>query len=219
MLLKDYLPNINKKFKNLNFSGLAFNSKEVKKNYIFIAIKGDRFDGNNYINDAIKNGAKIIISSKFKDQIKNNIIYLKQKNPRQILSNLSSQIFKKKPQNLIAVTGTNGKTSIANFYYQILKKNKKKVASFGTLGISGKKKIENTSNTTFDPIKIGKNFNYLEKKKINNVILEASSHGLKQHRLDGLKFDVGIFTNLSRDHLDYHKTLKDYLNAKLILFK
>ena len=86
MLLKDYLPNINKKFKNLNFSGLAFNSKEVKKNYIFIANKGDRFDGNNYINDAIKNGAKIIISSKFKDQIKNNIIYLKQKNPRQILS-------------------------------------------------------------------------------------------------------------------------------------
>ena len=219
MLLKDYLPNINKKFKNLNFSGLAFNSKEVKKNYIFIAIKGDRFDGNNYINDAIKNGAKIIISSKFKDQIKNNIIYLKQKNPRQILSNLSSQIFKKKPQNLIAVTGTNGKTSIANFYYQILKKNKKKVASFGTLGISGKKKIENTSNTTFDPIKIGKNLNYLEKKKINNVILEASSHGLKQHRLDGLKFDVGIFTNLSRDHLDYHKTFKDYLNTKLILFK
>ena len=82
-----------------------------------------------------------------------------------------------------------------------------------------KKKIESTTNTPFDPLKIGKNLNYLEKKKINNVILEASSHGLKQHRLDGLKFDVGIFTNLSRDHLDYHKTLKDYLNAKLILFK
>jgi len=219
MLLKDYLPNISKKFRNLNFSGLAFNSKKVKKNYIFVAIKGDRFDGNNYVNDAIKNGAKIIISSKFKDQIKNNIIYLKQKNPRQILSHLSSQIFKKKPENLIAVTGTNGKTSIVNFYYQILKENKKKVASFGTLGINGKKKNENTSNTTFDPIKIGKNLNYLKQKKINNVILEASSHGLKQHRLDGLKFDVGIFTNLSRDHLDYHKTLKDYLNAKLILFK
>ena len=219
MLLKDYLPNINKKFRNISFSGLAFNSKEVKKNYVFIAIKGDKFDGNNYIFDAIKNGAKIIISSKFKDQTKNNIIYLKRKNPRQILSHLSSQIFKKKPKNLIAVTGTNGKTSIANFYYQILKENKKKVASFGTLGISGKRKIERTSNTTFDPIKIGKNLNHLEKKKINNVILEASSHGLKQHRLDGLRFDVGIFTNLSRDHLDYHKTLKDYLNAKLILFK
>ena len=219
MLLKDYLPNINKKFKNLNFSGLAFNSKEVKKNYIFVAIKGDKFDGNNYINDAIKNGAKIIISSKFKDQIKNNVIYLKQNNPRQILSHLSSKIFNKLPENLIAVTGTNGKTSIANFYYQILKENKKKVAYFGTLGISGKSHIENTSNTTFDPIKIGKNLINLEKKKIDNVILEASSHGLKQHRLDGLKFDVGIFTNLSRDHLDYHKTLKDYLNAKLILFK
>ena len=219
MLLKDYLPNLNKKFKNLSFSGLAFNSKDVKKNYIFIAIKGDKFDGNNYINDAIKNGAKIIISSKFKDQIKNNIIYLKQNNPRQILSHLSSKIFKKIPENLIAVTGTNGKTSIANFYYQILKENKKKVAYFGTLGISGKNNIKNTSNTTFDPIKIGKNLINLKKKKINNVILEASSHGLKQHRLDGLKFNVGIFTNLSRDHLDYHKTLKDYLNAKLILFK
>lgn len=219
MLLKDYLPNLNKKFKNLSFSGLAFNSKDVKKNYIFIAIKGDKFDGNNYINDAIKNGAKIIISSKFKDQIKNNIIYLKQNNPRQILSHLSSKIFKKIPENLIAVTGTNGKTSIANFYYQILKENKKKVAYFGTLGISGKNNIKNTSNTTFDPIKIGKNLINFKKKKINNVILEASSHGLKQHRLDGLKFNVGIFTNLSRDHLDYHKTLKDYLNAKLILFK
>ena len=219
MLLKDYLPNINKKFKNLNFSGLAFNSKDVKKNYIFIAIKGDKFDGNNYINDAVKNGAKISISSKFKDQIKNNIIYLKQNNPRQILSHLSSKIFKKIPENLIAVTGTNGKTSIANFYYQILKENKKKVAYFGTLGISGKNNIKNISNTTFDPIKIGKNLINLKKKKINNVILEASSHGLKQHRLDGLKFNVGIFTNLSRDHLDYHKTLKDYLNAKLILFK
>ena len=165
MLLKDYLPNINKKFKNLNFSGLAFNSKEVKKNYIFIAIKGDRFDGNNYINDAIKKGAKIIISSKFKDQIKNNVIYLKQNNPRQILSHLSSKIFNKLPKNLIAVTGTNGKTSIANFYYQILKENKKKVAYFGTLGISGKSNIDNTSNTTFDPIKIGKNLINLEKKK------------------------------------------------------
>ena len=165
MLLKDYLPNINKKFKNLNFSGLAFNSKEVKKNYIFIAIKGDKFDGNNYINDAIKNGAKIIISSKFKDQIKNNVIYLKQNNPRQILSYLSSKIFNKLPENLIAVTGTNGKTSIANFYYQILKENKKKVAYFGTLGISGKSNIKNTSNTTFDPIKIGKNLINLEKKK------------------------------------------------------
>ena len=219
MFLKDYLPNLNKKFKNLSFSGLAFNSKDVKKNYIFIAIKGDKFDGNNYINDAIKNGAKIIISSKFKDQIKNNIVYLKQNNPRQILSHLSSKIFKKIPENLIAVTGTNGKTSIANFYYQILKENKKKVAYFGTLGISGKNNFKNTLNTTLDPIKIGKNLINLKKKKINNVILEASSHGLKQHRLDGLKFNVGIFTNLSRDHLDYHKTLKDYLNAKLILFK
>ena len=120
---------------------------------------------------------------------------------------------------MIAVTGTNGKSSIANFYYQLLKLNKKKVSSIGTLGINGINLKKNNLNTTFDPIELNRYLKILKTKKINNVILEASSHGLKQHRLDGLKFNIAIFTNLSRDHLDYHKTYKDYLNSKLILFK
>ena len=91
MLLKDYLPNINKKFKNLNFSGLAFNSKEVKKNYIFIAIKGDRFDGNNYINDAIKNGAKIIVSEK-RHRKKTNVIFFYSSNARKLLADFNEPI-------------------------------------------------------------------------------------------------------------------------------
>ena len=113
----------------------------------------------------------------------------------------------------------NGKSSIANFFHQILKLNKKKVSSIGTLGININKKKIKTNNTTLDSISINKYLNLIKKKKTNNVILEASSHGLKQHRLDYLKFDIGIFTNLSRDHLDYHKSFKDYLNSKLILFK
>jgi len=219
MLLKDYYSNLNKEFHDLNFSGIAFDSNLVKKNYIFFAIKGNNLDGNQYIKDAIKNGSKIIISEKVKERFNNNILYLKNNNPRKLLAEFSAKLNNKYPNNLVAVTGTNGKSSIANFYYQILKLNKKKVSSIGTLGIEGLNYKKNISNTTYDPIILNKILTILKKKKINNVILEASSHGLKQHRLDGLKFNLGIFTNLSRDHLDYHKTFQDYFDSKLILFK
>ena len=219
MLLKDYYSNLNKQFIKFKFNGIAFDSNLVKKNFIFFAIKGNNLDGNKFINNAIKNGSKIIISEKVKERFEKNILYLRNKNPRKLLAEFAAKINYKRPNNLVAVTGTNGKSSIANFYYQILKLNKKKVSSIGTLGIEGisyKKKI---SNTTYDPILLNNILTVLKKKKINNVILEASSHGLKQHRLDGLKFNLGIFTNLSRDHLDYHKTYKDYFDSKLILFK
>ena len=96
--------------------------------------------------------------------------------------------------------------------------NNKKVASIGTLGVLSKKFNLNTKNTTMDPVTLHKILQKLHKLKINNVILEASSHGLKQYRLNNIRFKSAIFTNLSRDHLDYHKTFKNYLNSKLILF-
>ena len=220
MLLKDYIPNLHNKSHGLSFKGIAFNSKEVKDGYIFFAFKGSNTDGNLFIKDAIKNGSKIIISDKKKiNNFKNNILFLNVKSPRNLLAQFSSKIFNKKPKNLIAVTGTNGKSSIANFYFQILNLSKIKVASIGTLGVDGIKIRNKVSNTTFDTIKINKILKKLKEKKIENVILEASSHGLNQNRLDGLKFDIGIFTNLSRDHLDYHRSYKNYLNSKLILFK
>ncbi len=220
MLLKDYFPNLHKKYHELGFKGIAFNSKEVKGGYIFFAFKGSNTDGNLFIKDAIKNGSKIIISDKIKiNNFKNDILFLNAKNPRNLLAQFSSKIFNKKPNNLIAVTGTNGKSSIANFYFQILNLNKIKVASIGTLGVDGIKIRNKISNTTFDTIQINKILEKLKEKKIENVILEASSHGLNQNRLDGLKFDIGIFTNLSRDHLDYHRSYKNYLNSKLLLFK
>ncbi len=219
MFLKDYYPKLNKKFFKIKFNGIAFDSRTVKKNYIFFAIKGNNLDGNNFIEDAIKKGSKIIISKIVREGIKNNILYLNNKNPRKLLAQFASKINFKRPNNMVAVTGTNGKSSIVNFYYQILKYNKKRVASIGTLGIKGINFKKNFSNTTFDPIYLNKILRMLSEKKINNTILEASSHGLKQHRLDGLKFNVGIFTNLSRDHLDYHKTFNDYFESKLILFR
>ncbi len=220
MLLKDYFPNLDKKYNEVSFKGIAFNSKEVREGYIFFAFKGYNTDGNFFIKNAIKNGSKIIITDKFKiNGWKNNILFLNDNNPRNLLAKFSSKIFNKKPDNLIAVTGTNGKSSIANFYFQILTLNRVKAASIGTLGVTGFKVKKSFSNTTLDTIQINKTLKKLKERKIENVILEASSHGLNQNRLDGLEFNIGIFTNFTRDHLDYHKTYKNYLNSKLILFK
>ena len=219
MQLKDYIPWISKKYRKIFFSGIAFDSSKVKKDNIFFAIKGNKFDGNNYINLAIKKGAKIIISERKNFKKVQNIIFITSKNVRKLLANISFKILNKKPKTLIAVTGTNGKSSVADFYYQILNLNSKKVASIGTIGIRCKDYKKNLENTTLDPIKLSYLLKDLNKKKIEYVIMEASSHGLKQNRLDGLLFDIGIFTNLSHDHLDYHSDMNDYLNSKLYLFK
>ena len=219
MFLGDYFNNIKNNYKNFFFSGISFNSNQVKKNNIFFAIKGNKVDGNNFILSAIKNGAKIIVTEKKEDGFKNDILFIKSRNVRKLLAEISFKIYNDIPKNIIAVTGTNGKSSIADFYYQILDLNKKKVASIGTLGVKSKNLKMNLLNTTIDPIKLSKILSNLKKQNIDNVIMEASSHGLKQNRLDGLLFNTGIFTNLSQDHLDYHKNLNNYLKAKLYLFE
>tara|TARA_Y100000590_G_scaffold455423_1_gene604053 strand:- start:15267 stop:18119 length:2853 start_codon:yes stop_codon:yes gene_type:complete len=219
MLIGKFFKNINPKHRDRYFSGLSFNSRKIKKNNIFFAVRGTNANGNKYINHAIKKGAKTIVSELNFEGIKSGILYIKTKNSRRLLSEVASKYYKKKPKNLIAVTGTNGKSSIGEFYYQILKINNKKAASIGTLGVKTNKKNANVPNTTLDPISLNNYLEKIKKNKIENVILEASSHGLKQYRLNGLNITTGIFTNLSRDHLDYHKSFKDYLNSKLILFK
>ena len=219
MLLSKVLPNIKKEYKNTKFKNIRFNSKECKLNDIFFSINGNYLKGNKYIKHAINNGAKIIISNlNFEGYDKNKILYLFSKNPRKLLSEVSSRYYKLKPKNIIGVTGTNGKTSVANFYSQILSLNGKKVVSIGTLGVLSKNFTINTNNTTLDPVSVHKILDKIKRLKIENVILEASSHGLKQHRLNCINFKTAIFTNLSRDHIDYHKTYKDYLNSKLKLF-
>jgi MurE/MurF fusion protein len=219
MIIGNYFKNLKPELKKHFFSGINFNSKNIKKNNIFFAIKGTKIDGTKHIHDAVKKGAKTIVSKIKFEGIKENILYINSKNVRKSLARIAYSIHKNKPKNLVAVTGTNGKSSIAEFYFQILKFNKKKVSSIGTLGIKKNKTKINISNTTLDPISLSKVLEKLKKEKVDNVILEASSHGLKQNRLDGLKFDTTIFTNLSHDHLDYHKNLDDYLESKLYLFK
>jgi len=219
MLLGKLIKNIKPAYKSIKFNNIRFNSKDCKKNDIFFSIQGNKFNGNDFIKDAIRKGSKIIISNlNFEGFNKAKILFVKSKNPRNALAEAASNFYTKKPKNIIAVTGTNGKTSIANFFYQILSLSKKKAAAVGTLGVLSKKIKLKTNNTTIDPLKIHHILQKLKGLRIDNVIIEASSHGLKQHRLDGINLNTAMFTNLSRDHLDYHKTFKDYLNSKLILF-
>lgn len=131
---------------------------------------------------------------------------------------LVQSFINKKPTNIIAVTGTNGKSSVADFFYQILNFNGISVASIGTLGIFSKKYYKKTNLTSLDPLSLHKNLQILARNKVNHVILEASSHGLEQKRLDNLNINTGVFTNFSHDHLDYHRNLKSYFNAKMYLF-
>jgi MurE/MurF fusion protein len=219
MLLKNLINNLPEDKKKIIIKGLSTSSKEVKKGYIFFAIRGNRNNGEKFIKDAINKGASVIACSSNCRYKNKNILIIKKKNIRNFISEVASRYYKLKPKNIIAVTGTNGKTSIADLFYQILSLNNISAASIGTLGIKYKNKIVKTDLTSPDTISMHKYLQIIKKNKIDNVIIEASSHGLVQERLHHINFKAGIFTNFSQDHLDYHKSMKSYLNAKLILFK
>ncbi len=218
MLLKNLIKDTSKDKKNIYVEGIAVNSNDVKKNYIFFAIKGKKNNGEHFIEEAIHKGASVIICSKKYKGKHNGAYVLKKNNLRNLLSVTASKFYKLKPKNMIAVTGTNGKTSVADFFYQMLTINNIPAASIGTLGIKYNNKTIKTNLTSPDTISIHKNLEFLKKKKIDNVIIEASSHGLDQKRLHNINFKAAIFTNFTQDHLDYHKTMRSYLNSKLILF-
>ena len=179
MLLGNYFKDVSANYKKIFFSGISFDSRNIKRDYIFFAIKGNHFDGNKFIPLAIKKGSKIIVSEKRINKFQSGIYYIHTKNIRKLLAEISFKIFKKRPKNLIAVTGTNGKSSVADFYCQILKLSNKSVASIGTLGVKSKHFNSNLSNTTIDPIKLSQILIRLKSKKVENVIMEASSHGLQ----------------------------------------
>ena len=218
MLLKNLIKDLSPDVASIKIRGVSFDSRTIKKGELFVSIKGSKFDGDKFIDDACKKGASAIVHSKNLKKI-NKSKYIKVKDTREILANISNNYYKKKPKNIIAVTGTNGKTSISDFFCQIFLQQKKKSGFIGTLGFRKNKILKRRNLTTLDPFTLNKDLNDMKLNGINDVIIEASSHGLKQKRLDFLNLKAGIFTNLSHDHLDYHKTMKDYLNAKLLLFK
>ena len=219
MLLKNLIKNLPEAKKKINIRGIEVNSKKIKKNFIYFAIKGYKLNGEDFIEEAIKKGANVIVCAKKCKYTNRKLVVIKVSNIRNFLSEISAKFYKLKPKNIFAVTGTNGKTSVSDLFHQILSLNKIPVASIGTLGIKLKNEIIKSDLTSPDTIFLHKILQKIKKKKIENVIIEASSHGLNQKRIDHLKLKAGIFTNFSQDHLDYHKSMKSYLNAKLHLFK
>jgi MurE/MurF fusion protein len=219
MLLGNLLKSVRKDYQKIPVRGISYDSRKVKEKDLFFAIKGSKTSGSKFINEAILKGAAAIVSSEKKNYKNSNPPLILVKNVRLSLSEACSKFYKKKISNLIAVTGTNGKSSVADFFHQIFSLNKVSAASIGTLGVVSKKYNKKTNLTSMDPLLLHMHLQNLSVKKVNNTILEASSHGLHQNRLNNLNIKAGIFTNLSHDHLDYHKNMKSYLNSKLYLFK
>ncbi len=213
MLLKNLIKNCPTDLGKIKVNGLSSDSRTLKKGNLFFAIKGSKYDGNKYAKEALKKGACAVICNRKKKNHKN----IFKKNVLESLIFACKKYYRKKPRNIIAVTGTNGKSSVADFFHQFLTLNKTPVASIGTLGVKIKN-FKTLNLTSPDIITLHKTLEKIKKLKIENVIIEASSHGLVQKRLYGLTFKIGIFTNFTQDHLDYHKTMKKYLNAKLLLF-
>ena len=164
MLLKKLIKNLSPEKKIIQIRGLAIDSKKVKKGFIFFAIKGHKFNGEKFINDAIKKGAVAVVCSKNTSYKKIDVPTIKTSNIRHLLSEISSKFYKKKPKNIIAVTGTNGKTSVAELFYQILSLNNIPVASIGTLGVKYKNKVIKSKLTTPDTISIHKILNKIKKQ-------------------------------------------------------
>ena len=218
MLLKKIIKNLTIDIQKINIKGLSLDSRQIKKNYLFFVNKGIKYNGKDYIFSAIKKGAVAIVCEA-NCKIKNlQIPIIRVKNIKQTIIEACKVFYYAKPKNIIAITGTNGKSSVAEFYHQILSAQKIPVASIGTLGIKTNNKITATNLTTLDIISLHRVLVNIKSSGIDNVILEASSHGLEQGRLSGINFKTAIFTNFSQDHLDYHKNMKNYLSAKLILF-
>ncbi|MBR4230617.1 MAG: UDP-N-acetylmuramoyl-L-alanyl-D-glutamate--2,6-diaminopimelate ligase [Bacilli bacterium] len=192
-------------------------SKKVVPGDTFVALKGTIVDGHKYVEEAIKNGAtKVIVSNNKKYSVETINVENTTKYLNEYLVNKYSKEFKN--IKFIGITGTNGKTTTGFMTYQLLRKVKIKVAYIGTIGFFCNDNFEKTLNTTPD---ILATYNFILKAKdagCKIVIFEASSIGLVEGRLNGIKFDATVFTNLTHDHLDYHKNMKDYLQAKLILF-
>lgn len=205
---------------DFDIEGVSNNSQKILENYIFVAVKGSIFDGHKYITEAIKNGAKAIIYTEEIEFI-DGISYLKVEDSRKTLAEISNIIsdFPSRKLKLVGVTGTNGKTTTSKLIAFMIGKLFGKCANLGTDGGIIGEEITETSNTTPDITEINDFLRKCIEKDVEYVTLEASSHGLDQKRLEGVHFKVGIFNNLSTEHLDYHKTMENYFDAKMRLLE
>lgn len=207
--------------RNIDVSGLTADSREVRPGFLFAALPGTAVDGSKFIPAAIEKGASVILAPADANISlpSNHVIYIPSDNPRRDLSLIASKFFGSQPATAVAVTGTSGKTSIVEFTRQIFAANALSAASIGTIGIVKPDGGRYGSLTTPDPVTLHRSLAELAAEGVTHLAFEASSHGLDQHRLDGVRLTAGAFSNLGRDHLDYHPDTEAYFDAKLRLFK
>ena len=196
---------------------IRIDSRKIKKGDTFVAIKGHKLDGHDYIEEAIKNGATKIIAEHGNYNVETKIVKDTKEYLKTYLEEKYRDIINK--MTIIGVTGTNGKTTISYLIYNALNKLGIKCSMIGTLGYYKETQVQELSNTCPDIATIYELIEDSYNSGYKFLVLEASSQGLKEGRLYGVKFDFAIFTNLTHDHLDYHKDMNDYLNSKLLLFK
>ena len=203
----------------IEISGLTADSRAVQPGFLFAALKGVAADGSRFALDAVKRGAAAIVcgpDSTLPEDI--GVSVLRAADPRMALARIASRFYPLQPEQLVAITGTSGKTSVAAFARQIFEIAGKQAASIGTIGVVSPTGSDYGSLTTPDPIHLHQILDRLARQGVTHAALEASSHGLDQHRLDGVRLVAAAFTNLGRDHMDYHPTVENYLEAKLKLF-
>jgi len=203
----------------LDISGLTADSREVKPGFLFAALPGVQLDGAKFIPDAISRGAATVLMSSGSDSAADwGVPVLRVDNPRLVLAKMAARFYIRQPETIVAVTGTNGKTSVAAFVRQIWTQLGLKSASLGTVGLVMPTRTMTLEHTTPEPVSLHRMLNQVAEDGIEHLAFEASSHGLAQNRVDGVRIKAAAFTNLSRDHLDYHADFEEYLGEKLKLF-
>ena len=198
--------------------GLAVDSRAVKPGDLFFALAGSKTDGARFVDAAIAAGA-VAVASDHLPQGHGRVQFVITPNPRRALALAAARFYPRQPATIAAVTGTSGKTSVAAFTRQIWQRLGHSSASIGTIGLVSDKRTVYGSLTTPDPIALHRQLDEIAHDGVTHLAFEASSHGLDQYRLDGVRIAAGGFTNLSRDHMDYHPDVAHYLNAKLRLFR
>lgn len=215
------------KLSDIEIHGLTADSRRVEDGYLFAALPGTQQDGRHFIKEALDRGAAAVLapegtrlpSGAKPEAPPRPVALLTDANPRRRLALLAARFFEAQPDNIATVTGTNGKTSVVNFTRQIWAADGYRAASLGTLGLEPKVAAEPGGLTTPDPVALHHCLADLKRAGYEHLALEASSIGLDQYRLDGLRVSAAAFTNLSRDHLDYHGDMETYRAAKLRLFQ
>ena len=203
----------------LEVGGIASDSRKVKPGDLFVAVPGNRADGLTFVPRALAAGAVAVMAERAPENLPEGIALVRAQNVRRALALAAARLYPHQPKAIAAVTGTSGKTSVAAFTRQIWAALGHQAASIGTIGLVTPKQETYGSLTTPDPIELARTLDRLAEDGVTHLAMEASSHGLDQHRIDGVRVTVGGFTNLSRDHMDYHATEEAYLAAKLILFE